>query len=129
MPAGVSLDEPSKATIIPSYPLTHPLRSLSLSFSHPLFSSPFNHTSQLPLHPNSISPALQIISLAILPSSSSSSMSLSPSDLSCIPYCSYNQSFHYNAEHLTAFSCSAPFSFLMFVSVATPSEPLLGVNV
>lgn len=31
MPAGVSLDEPSKATIIPSYPLTHPLPSLSLS--------------------------------------------------------------------------------------------------
>jgi len=130
MPAGVSLDEPSKATIIPSYPLTHPLPSLSLSFSHPLLSSPFNQTSQLPLHPNSISAVLQTISRAVLPSSSSSSsMSFSPSNMSCIPYCSYNQSFHYYSELLTAISCSAPFSLLMRVSVATPSDILLKVNV
>ena len=135
MPAGVSLDEPSKATIIPSYPLTHPLPSLSLSLSlslsHPLLSSPFNQTSQLPLHPNSISAVLQTISRAVLPSSSSSSssMSFSPSNMSCIPYCSYNQSFHYYAELLAAISCSAPFSFLMPVSVATPSDILLKVNV
>jgi len=103
--------------------------SLSRSFSHPLLSSSFNQTSQLPLHPNSISPVLQTISPAVLPSSSSSSsMSFSPSNMSCIPYC-YNQSFHYYAELLTAISCSAPFSLLMPVSVATPSDILLKVNV
>lgn len=114
----------------PSFLVTplHTLFALSLSFSHPLLSSPFNQTSQLPLHPNSISAVLQTISRAVLPSSSSS-MSFSPSNMSCIPYCSYNQSFHYYTELLTAISCSAPFSLLTPISVATPSDILLKVNV
>lgn len=67
MLAGVSLDEPSKATIIRSYPLTHPLR-FSLSFSLALPFTP----------PTKQYYFLQTVSLALLPSTSSFDVILSP---------------------------------------------------